>query len=210
MDFITKNLELEKDAVYLFYLLSRNVFSNRDRRTGYDGPRIHGSKKNSSKRLGNNSGLSDLIHSDETSELLPLPLVKIASSDAAANARNAAIAAICELLKLCASHKARNTFDKIDGGDDPFLQQKMDAAMSSIKEKMEAANKAKIIESQSGDWLEGVSKMSLEHELFLGKLDTVNETLEDPQSDAEEKIKALRPIFKMMLLAHDFSPILLF
>ena len=67
---------------------------------------------------------------------------------------------------------------------------------------MEAANKAKVIESQSGDWLEGVSKMSLEHELFLGKLDTVNETLEDPQSDAEEKIKALRPIFKLMFLAH--------
>lgn len=180
-----------------------------EHRTGIQGPAATvcesmdpGTEKNSSKRLGNNSGLSDLIHSDETSELLPLPLVKIASSDAAANARNAAIAAICELLKLCASHKARNTFDKIDGGDDPFLQQKMDGAMSSIKEKMEAANKAKVIESQSGDWLEGVSKMSLEHELFLGKLDTVNETLEDPQSDAEEKIKALRPIFKLMFLAH--------
>ena len=198
MDFITKNLELEKDAVFLFYLLSRNVFWKMDQ---FYGPGILGSKMNSSKRLGNNSGLSDLIHSDETSELLPLPLVKIASSDAAANARNAAIAAICELLKLCASHKARNTFDKIDGGDDPFLQQKMDAAMSSIREKMEAANKAKIIESQSGDWLEGVSKMSLEHELFLGKLDTVNETLEDPQSDAEEKIKALRSIFKLLLLS---------
>ena len=138
------------------------------------------------KRLGPNSGLPDLVH--ETDSILPPPLVRIATMDSAANARNAAIAAIVELVKLCATHKARQAFDQCDGADEPFLQQKMNGAMAQIKQKVEQNS----MESQSGDWLEGISKLSMDRDVFLSKIDTVHEILADPQSDNEEKGKALQ------------------
>ena len=114
----------------------------------------------------------------------------IATSDQAANARNASIAAISELLKLCASHAARQAFDQCEGAEDPFLQGKMDSAMASMRAKMEKNS----IESQSGDWLEGISRLSMDRDLFLSKIDTAHEMLIDPQSDSEERVKALRLI----------------
>ena len=65
------------------------------------------------------------------SNSLPPPLIQIATTDSAANARNAAAAAICELLKLAGSIKAREAFDRCEGASEPWLKAKMDAAMAS-------------------------------------------------------------------------------
>ena len=73
----------------------------------------------------------DLI--DIESNSLPPPLVQIATTDSAANARNAAAAAICELLKLAGSIKAREAFDRCEGAEETWLKTKMDAAMASGK-----------------------------------------------------------------------------
>ena len=67
----------------------------------------------------------------------------------------------------------------------------MDTAMAHVQAKI-AQNEKSSIESASGDWLDGTSRMSMERDIFYAKVDSVHETLIDSQSDSEEKCRALR------------------
>ena len=54
-----------------------------------------------------------------------------------------------------------------------------------------AQNEKSSVESASGDWLDGTSRMSMDRDIFYAKIDTVRETLIDHQSDSEEKGRVL-------------------
>ena len=71
------------------------------------------------------------------------------------------------------------------------IKAKMDTAMAHVMAKI-AQNEKSSVESASGDWLDGTSRMSMERDIFYAKIDSVHETLIDSQSDSEEKCRALR------------------
>ena len=58
------------------------------------------------------------MHGEPADSILPPPLVKIATSDPASNARNAAIAAILELLKAW-MHNSNFYFEMRQVGQEP-------------------------------------------------------------------------------------------
>lgn len=96
----------------------------------------------------------------------------------------AGLAAICELIKFI-GHRARDIFDACEGSKDSFLVQNMDKSMTHLK-----ARKAEPVETQSGEWLEGISRSEMDQELICARLDSVRNTLSDDQCDVEERCKA--------------------
>jgi len=97
------------------------------------GPKKRPNKKNLEKinkklvlkRLGGNSGIEELVLAGSGPQQLPNALVRIGTTDPANNAKMAAIAGICELIKFIGI-QARETFDSCENGSDPFLQHNMD------------------------------------------------------------------------------------
>ena len=136
------------------------------------------------KRLGKNSGIEELVLSGSSDQHLAGCLVRIATTDPANNAKMAGLAAICELIKFI-GHKARDIFDACEGSKDSFLVQNMDKSMTHLK-----ARKAEPVETQSGEWLEGISRSEMDQELICARLDGVRNTLSDDQCDVEERCKA--------------------
>ena len=63
--------------------------------------------------------------------------------------------------------------------------------MKKVASKI-AQNEKSSVESASGDWLDGTSRMSMDRDIFYAKIDTVRETLIDHQCDSEEKSRSLR------------------